>query len=333
MQGRCFRWAFALLYCGWLGSCNGAFTLGTGIGIVTSTHGQDVDAGVTGVPSGHSLSDVVGSLTITEGWISGNNGGRRILENKRFLSGARITVRVDNFTIRYCKLIGVGGVWIDRGRRGIVISDSEFDGQNENTGGECAVNYGGVSMIRLNVHHWPRALFSLDGDVLVQNCYLHDLTRGPNPGSNHIENVYVGGGANLSFVGNKMISNQISIGGNTGGVSASLAIYNEDYEPLPSLKNIKIIDNYFESEGGYALLCGAYIVKGGAYPTEMEVKGNIFGRGLQRYCAVYGPAWAFNDAGAGNSWSDNSWGGRGPYWVAGDPENGALVPSPSPAPY
>jgi hypothetical protein len=293
-------------------------------------HGSEVDASNTGVPAGHYLKDMSVPITITESWISSSNGGKRVIENLRFLSGAKLTVSADDFTVRYCEFIGAGGVWITRGRKGIVIQDSEFDGKNESTGGECAITYGGVSMIRLDIHHWPRALYSCDGDVSVENCYLHDLTRGPNPARDHIEDIYVAGGANQSFIGNKMISNEIAAGG-TGGVSASLAIYNEDYEPLPSLSGIKVVDNYFESEGGFALLCGAYSGKHGAYPTNMEVSGNVFGRGLQRSCGIYGPVWAFNKGGSGNTWTGNVWGTRGPFWVAGDPEEGSAIAAPSPA--
>ncbi len=116
--------------------------------------------------------------------------------------------------------------------------------------------------------------------------------------------------------------------------SASLAIYNEDYSvgapypAFPALDNIVVEDNYFESDGYYAMYCGACAGKTGAHARNMSVTGNIFGRQMHRMCGVAGTAVAFDPNQQGNKWLNNTWGAVGPGWVAGDPSEGDIVSAP-----
>jgi hypothetical protein len=63
----------------------------------------------------------------------------------------------------------------------------------------------------------------------------------------------------------------------------------------------------------------------------MKVRGNIFGRGIQRHCGVYGTATAFDLTQVGNLWENNTWGDRGPFWQTGDPEKGDEIIAPGPS--
>jgi hypothetical protein len=302
----------------------------SGSGDSSIAHGKDINETNTGVPSGQILTNVSASLTVTESWINSKNGGSRVLSNKNFLSGAKLHIDVEGFTVQYCKFNGVGGLDTDGNvGKNVQILYCEFDGNNENLADAVACGGSDLTIKRTNIHRWPRAMWVGWGNVLVEECYFHDLTCDGN--GSHLENVYVAGGANQTYIRNKMISNAV-YKGTASQISASLAIYNESYDStFPNLDGIVIKDNYFESDGGFALYGGACVSKlPKTYGKNMTVTGNIFGRGEQRYCGVYGTSTAFNKSDSTNVWKDNTWGTRGAYWVSGDPEEGAAVAAPPP---
>jgi hypothetical protein len=301
--------------------------------------GKDIDETNTGVPKGHSLVDVRSTIVVTENWIRDSNKGSRIIENRNFLSGAGLFIAVDGFTVRYCKFNGRGGLSTNANSGGlplgknIKVLDCEFDGNNESLGDSVAVYGSSLTLKRVHVWRWPRAMWVGDGDVWVEECYFHDLTC-DGKGA-HIENIYVAGGANQTYLRNKLISNAV-FKGDGSQVSASLAIYNESYErgrPYPSfphLADILVQGNYFESDGYYTFYCGALTGKSAPFAKGMVVKDNIFGRRIQRWSGKGGPAVCFDPSQAGNAWENNSWGPKGPFSAPEDPAEGALLPSPIP---
>ena len=296
-------------------------------------HGKDINESNTGVPAGHSLSDITSSIVVTESWITSSNGGNRSLENKNFVNGARLEIKTGDFAVRYCKFNGKSGGSVEYGLSNVVFEYCEFDGQNLNTGGDCALGVGGLTARRLHIHRWPRAFWFGWGNVHIEECYIHDVTA--DGGDAHLENIYIAGGANQTFIRNKLITNEIHIKGDTRMMtSASLAIYNEDYavgDPFPAfpaLNNIIVKDNYFESDGYYAMYCGALAAKKGAYAKNMSVAGNIFGRQLHRMCGVGGTAICFDPSQPGNKWENNTWGANGPFWKTGDPAEGDIITAP-----
>ena len=301
--------------------------------------GSLVDASTTGVPPGRVLADVRSTIVVTEAWIASSNQGSRVLSDRNFLSGAALVVAVDGFTVQYCRFNGRGGLGtfpntdaLPMGRN-VSVLDCEFDGQDENLGDAVAVYGSSLTLKRVHVHNWPRAMWVGDGDIWVENCYFHDLTC-DGKGA-HIENVYVAGGANQTYIGNKMISNA-KPAKNSAQISASLAMYNEGYwrgkpfPPFPKLERILVQGNYFETDGYYALYCGAVVGKPAPYASAMVVRDNVFGRKLQRWSGRGGPAVCFDPAQPGNVWENNIWGPPGPDSLPGDPPEGAIIPPPRP---
>lgn len=289
-------------------------------------HGSEITAENTGVPMGLSLRTVTESITVTETWIEEENGGSRVLERRNFLSGAGLTVKADNVTVRYCKFTGIGGVTLPTDQIGISIEDCEFDGNQENIEAAKAIKNDAAELrlLRVHIHHWPRALTVLRGNTIVESCYLHDLTS--DDSGAHIENVYVAGGADLAFIGNKIVANPASIDPdqNEFAVSASIAIYNQG-NGLPDLDRILIERNYISGIGSFAVYGGAVSGKAGPFATNTIIRGNVFGREYMRKGGLFGPITAFDETGQGNQRANNTWGERGPYWVPGDPEAGDLI--------
>lgn len=292
-------------------------------------HGRDINPTNTGVPVGQQLVSVTESIRVTESWLRSHNNGSRIIENRLFVSGAGLTIEAGNITVRYCLFIGEGRVDLPVAVDGIVIHDCEFDGNQENGGSSQAIknSAAGLHLLRLYVHHWPRALTVVKGRTVVENCCLRDLTSDDSEA--HIENIYVAGGADMAFTGNWMEANPVSINPNQDdyAISASLAIYNQggDYQDL---ERIVVERNYFTGIGSYAFYGGAASPKSGPYAKDITVRGNVFGREYMRKGGLFGPVTAFDEKTSGNLWADNTWGPRGPYWVAGDPEEGDFINPP-----
>lgn len=293
-------------------------------------HGKDIDERNTGIPHKRPLTVIGEKLVITEEWIKKENKGKRVLEDKRFVTGSYLSIKVSDFTVRSCKFEGTAGVFLGTPVKGILIQDSEFDGNQENLGSKQAIknDHAQLTLLRLHVHHWPRALTVTRGETLVINCYLHDLTA-DGVKEAHKENIYVAGGENQAYVGNRIIGNASRINEDITvlSISAALAIYNQG-GGLPDLKNILIANNYFDGECSYTLYCGAAKGKKGKFATGMTVTGNVFSRSYNRKSGLYGPATSFNGSDQSNSWKENLWGERGGFWVTGDPDEGDTVAVP-----
>jgi hypothetical protein len=310
----------------------GAGTAGNLDASTNVTHGSQLDETNTGIPAGHSLSNVASTIQVTEQWIADSNSGARVLQDRNFLTGANLIVTVDGFTVQYCKFNGKSGVFLDANDgqtplgKNVQVLDSEFDGNNANLNGDSPTS--ATTLKRVHIHRWPRNLMLGVDNIWVEECYMHDLTCDNNGA--HIENIYIAGGANLTFIRNKLISNATYLGDGTAQISASLAIYNEDWGDFPNLNYILVQDNYLESDGGYAMYGGACVGKQRPFAKSMTVRGNVFGRGEQRNSGVYGPATAFDRDEPTNRWENNTWGARGPLWQQGDPEEGQPIDAPPP---
>jgi len=125
------------------------------------------DATNTGVPAGTSLSSS-GSLTVTR------DGA--VVDSK--LVKGSITVKADNVTIRRTKIENEAlyPIQIKSGYRGLVVEDTEIDG---NGVASVAVLRGEYTLRRVNIHavkDGPR----IEGDnVVIEDSYIHHLTRVP----------------------------------------------------------------------------------------------------------------------------------------------------------
>jgi hypothetical protein len=295
-------------------------------------HGIQVNAGNTGVLPGSNLRVEPQTIVVTEDWIRHSNGGSRTLANREFPPGTGVVVEVSNVTIRNSRFVGEGGanasysaghaVLVAPGVTNVEIQDVEFDGQHRNGGDRAAVGGAGYRLRRVHVHGWPYGMHNGNGDVVVQESYMHDLT---NVSPTHQENAWIPGGAHQVWQRNNLYSD------GAGDISASLAIYN--YWDDAPLNDILIEANYFNSSGGTALYAGGldpanHPHMAGPLATGIRVVGNIFGRELNRYSGAYAPAFGFPSLLPGNEWRDNRWGDRGPYWQPGDPEPGDVVPDP-----
>lgn len=156
----------------------------------------------TGVPAGTTLTNS-GSITVT---VDGT------VIDSRLVTGC-ITVQANNVTIKNTKVLGgtcFEPIHIIDPYRGLLIQDTEIDGQNSKT---CAsaVGYGGYTLLRANIHGCTDGPH-LGGaaNITIQDSYIHDLF---NDGSTDAIQAY-----NLNLaVGNsvKITHNTLEGGGNS----------------------------------------------------------------------------------------------------------------------
>ena len=79
-----------------------------------------------------------------------------------------------------------------------------------------------------------------------------------------------------------------------------------DFEPL---RNITYDGNLFVAgPGGFCLQAGHNPGKRyGSDPTGIVIKNNVFQRGANGNCGIWGAVTSFNASGAGNVFSNNKW--------------------------
>jgi hypothetical protein len=225
----------------------------------------------TGVPSGTSLTPS-GSITVTtEGAVVENldiAGSITVLANNVTIRKVRITSG-DYYPIRY----------FDNDNTGLLVEDSEIVGLSGNV--TSAIAFQHYTARRLNIHGMADGL-KADADVLIEDCWIHDLSNGSGE---HNDGVQSTGGKGVTIRHNSIsgASNAAVQTGDLGGATEDLTIE----------------DNLL-SGGGWTLNIRG---TGATRPTNTRVINNRFGRD-----AAYGP-WAIDDPNptiTGNVYDDGS---------------------------
>ena len=149
----------------------------------------------TGVPAGTTLTPT-GSLSIT------TNG--TVIDAKD-VNGS-IYVNANNVTIKRTRIRNPGGVAIniEPGRTGILIEDVEIDGSG-NTTGMSAIVYQNYTARRVHIHDFGEG-FMANGNVLIEDSYLHDFTNFIAGGA-HQDAIQSTGGDGLTIRHNTLLMN------------------------------------------------------------------------------------------------------------------------------
>jgi hypothetical protein len=245
------------------------------------------DASNTGVPAGISLTDYTGPMTIT-------NPGT-VIESKTI--HGRLVIAADNVTIKQSKLIGN----IDADHPGIhvTIIESEIDG---GTSKAPAVGYSDITMTRVNVHG-SRVSVSCGSNCLIEDSWLHGQYL--EPGSDWHVNGYISNGGSNIAIKHNTIACEPENNTNGGGCTGPGASFG-DFAPL---QNITYDSNLFVAGPGGYCLYGGYDPKKpyGGSPTGIVIINNVFQRGANHKCGVWGAVTSFNRSGVGNIFTNNKW--------------------------
>lgn len=222
----------------------------------------------TGVPSGVNLTPS-GSITITQ--------------NGTVIHGLNITgevvVRANNVTIRNTRITSGDYYpirYFDNNNTGLLVEDSEIIGTNSNVTSSVAFN--DYTLRRVNIHGGADGL-KTDGNVVVEDSYIHDLSVGADT---HNDGFQATGGSNVTLRHNTC---KLST---TNGANACLQMGNEN----GTSTNWLVTDNLFDG-GGWT------INTGGANSTSIVFSNNRFTRNYG-----YGPASTGTVTWTGNYYDD-----------------------------
>jgi hypothetical protein len=245
----------------------------------------------TGVPTGTVLRSS-GPLTITT--------ANTVIDG--LLVNGSITVRAPGVVIKNTRI--VGGV-IDNGDNptstyNTLIQDVEIDGRGLlDAGRRAGIGYSGFTAVRVNIHHVGVGV-NANGNNVVRDSWIHDLvvTGDPASGGSHNEPILSNGGANMTFVGNRLDA------GTEPNFSGALCLYGD----FAQIRNVLVQGNLFNG-GGYAVYAGSVSSKPFPYAANTRFIDNVFGTAVWPNSGYWGPATAYR-SGNGNEWSGNVMNGQ-----------------------
>jgi hypothetical protein len=223
--------------------------------------------GNTGVPAGAKLA-ASGSIKVTQ-----NGAVVELLDIK-----GEITVLANNVTIRKVRITSGGYYpirYFDNNNTGLVVEDSEIIGTSGKV--TSAIAFANYTARRLNIHGSSDGL-KADSNVLVEDCWIHDLSNGP---TEHNDGVQSTGGKGVTIRHSVLqgASNAAVQTGDENGRTEDLTImcswlYGGGYTlnirgtGTTKPKNTKIINNRFGRDAAY----GPWVIDDPA-PT---VTGNVY---------------------------------------------------------
>jgi len=211
----------------------------------------------TGVPPGTALTPS-SSITVRQNGqvVQGLDikGTITVLANDVTIRRVRITTG-DYYPIRY----------FDNGNTGLLVEDSEIIGTSDSV--TSAIAFANYTARRLNVHGMADG-FKADSNVLIEDCWIHDLRNGP---SQHNDGVQSTGGKGVTIRHNAI----------SGASNACVQTGDEN----AATENLSIECNWL-SGGGYTLNIRG---EGATRPRNTRIIGNRFARTFG-----YGP-WTIDD--------------------------------------
>jgi hypothetical protein len=245
------------------------------------------DASNTGIPATVTLTAYTGPMIITR--------AGTVIDAKTIRG--TLVVAAQNVTIKRSNLLG--NISSDRSGVYVTILDSEIDG---GTSSAPAVGYSNITMSRVNVHG-SRVSVSCGSNCLIEDSWLHGQFL--ESGSDWHVNGYITNGGSHVVVRHNTIACEPQNNSNGGGCTGPGASFG-DFAPL---QDITYDGNLFVAgPGGYCLHAGYNPSKPyGNDPTGIVIKNNVFQRGANHKCGVWGAVTSFKESGSGNVFSNNKW--------------------------
>jgi hypothetical protein len=211
----------------------------------------------TGVPKGTKLTPS-GSITVKQ--------DGQIVEGLDI--AGTITVLANDVTIRKVH-IKTGDYYpiryFDNDNTGLVVEDSEIEGTSGNV--TSSVAFAHYTARRLNIHGGADGL-KADEDVLIEGCWIHDLSNGDGE---HNDGVQSTGGKGVTIRGNSI-----------SGASNACVQTGDEHAPTEDLT----VECNWLSGGGYTLNIRGV---GATRPRGTRIVNNRFARDYG-----YGP-WTLDD--------------------------------------
>ncbi|GCD91321.1 hypothetical protein [Nocardioides sp. LS1] len=249
----------------------------------------------TGVPDGTTLRTYKGPCTIT---------------STRTITRVDATTKCDALLIRAPKVIITKSLLprvdaTSAGSSSVTLIDDRVKGGHFTDGSIWGSN---IHARRVNVTGGQHT-FHCDDNCTVRDSWLHGQWNPDGQGFHN--NAFISNGGTNMLVRHNTLHCTSGYNSTDGGCTADLSLFG-DFSPI---SHVTIDHNYFAANNvsnSYCLYGGHDPNKPyGDNPTYITVTDNVFQRGHNKQCGVYGPVTAFRDGGTGNTWSGNHWNDKG----------------------
>ncbi len=247
-------------------------------------------AGNTGVPAGTALSNYSGPCSISSNTVIQNKTVNCALQ---MYSNASLTIKnsVVNGFIENTYSNGTGK---------LIIEDSNV---NAGAWSDGAIWGSYITANRVNVTGGQHNVHCEDA-CNISNSWLHDQYN-PNGGSYHNNAFLSNGGTNMTVTHNTLHCTAI-LNATDGGCTGDLVLLG-DFAPITY---VSVQSNLFMANNSSISYCtyGGW-TPGKPYPNAHHVvyQNNVFQRGANGKCGVYGAVTSFQVGAAGNVWQNNKW--------------------------
>jgi hypothetical protein len=258
-----------------------------------ATPGAPPDADSTGVPPGTELAPYAGPCTITETVVLSAVDATGVcpaivvqapgvrIESSRVPRVESTATQVDpTYSVEVVDSEVVAGKWIG----GAVWGSNLTVRRTDVTGGQHSVHCG--------------------TSCVVEDSWLHDQFNPPGEAAHN--NAFISNGGTDMVVRHNTLHCTAELNPTGGGCTADLSLFG-DFEPIG---DVRVEDNLFKANASSASYCayGGH-APGKPYPdaTGVVFAGNVFERGANKMCGVYGPITSFDPTATGNEWRDNTW--------------------------
>ncbi|WP_310527834.1 hypothetical protein [Nocardioides sp.] len=186
------------------------------------------------------------------------------------------------------------------GDTSVTITDSDVRAGRWSDGALWGYN---ISATRVDVTGGQHSFHCNDNCTLIDS-WLHDQY---NPdGQSYHNNAFISNGGTNMLVRHNTLHCTAILNSQDGGCTADVSLFG-DFDPI---SHVQIDNNLLKANASSISYC-AY---GGYSPskpfpiaTYIEFTNNVFERGTNSRCGVYGPITAFQKGATGNVWTGNVW--------------------------
>ena len=243
----------------------------------------------TGVPAGTTLTRYTGPCTITS---------TRTLNAVDATNCDALLIRAPNVVITNSLTPRIDATAADDAS--VTITDSTVNAGNWTDGAIWGYNF---TATRVEVTGGQHSVHCNDNCTLVDS-WLHDQY---NPdGESYHNNAFISNGGTNMLIRHNTLHCTAILNSTDGGCTADLSLFG-DFDPIT---HVTVDANLFKANNSSISYC-AY---GGYSPSKpypvaeyIVFTNNVFERGPNRRCGVYGPVTGFQSGATGNLWSGNTW--------------------------
>jgi hypothetical protein len=245
----------------------------------------------TGVPSGTTLTPYTGPCTITS--------TQTIVGVDATTKCDAILVKAPNVTLSKSLLPRVDAT--DGGSSSVTLTDVTVQAGSWSDGAIWGYN---ITADRVNVSGGQHSVHCAS-NCTITNSWLHDQY---NPsGQSYHNNAFISNGGSQMVVRHNTLHCSALLNSTGGGCSGDLSLFGD----FDSISDVTVAGNLFVANNNsisYCLYGGHDPGKRyGSNPTYIRVTDNVFQRGANQKCGVYGAVTSFATGGTGNVWSNNTW--------------------------